>query len=68
LLSEIGHLYLAALYLPKEDRLYHPVFAVAGLIACLFLAFWAPLKIWVTGLGLIVGGLIWHFINRSLKQ
>lgn len=59
---------LAALYLPKEDRLYHPAFAVGGLIACLFLAFWVPLKIWIIGLGLIVGGLIWHFINRYLKQ
>lgn len=30
---------LAALYLPKKDRLYHPVIAVFGLISCLFLAF-----------------------------
>lgn len=59
---------LAALYLPKKDRLYHPAFAVGGLIACLFLAFWVPLKIWIIGLGLIGGGLIWHFINHFLVQ
>lgn len=59
---------LAALFLPKKDRLYHPAFAVCGLIACLFLAFWVPLKIWMIGLGVIAAGLIWHLINRSLKQ
>ena len=59
---------LAALYLPKEDRLYHPAFAIGGLIACLFLAFWVPLKIWIAGLGLIVAGLIWHLINRFLRR
>ncbi len=51
---------LAALYLPKKDRLYHPAFAIGGLIACLFLAFWVPIRIWAFGLGLIIAGLIWH--------
>ncbi|QRN04618.1 amino acid permease [Legionella sp. MW5194] len=59
---------LAALRLPKEERLYHPVFAVGGLLACLFLAFWIPLTIWITGLGLIIGGLIWHVISRLLRH
>lgn len=57
---------LAALYLAKEDRLYHPIFAVGGLIACLFLAFWVPPMIWGIGLGLIIAGLIWHFIAKQL--
>lgn len=58
---------LAALYLPKEDRLYHPAFAIGGLIACLFLAFWVPIKIWGLGLGLIIAGFIWHhFIANRL--
>ncbi len=57
---------LAALRLPKVDRLYHPVFAIGGLIACLFLAFWVPGKIWVTGLGLIVMGLAWHVVANKL--
>lgn len=56
---------LAALYLPKEDRLFHPAFAICGLIACLFLAFWVPAKIWSAGLGLMIIGLIWHLMaNR----
>lgn len=58
---------LAALCLPKDVRLYHPAFAVGGLLACLFLAFWVPLSIWIVGLGLIIVGLIWHFINRALR-
>lgn len=53
---------LATLYLPKKDRLYHPAFAIIGLIACLFLAFWVPVNIWMLGLGLIIMGIIWHFI------
>lgn len=57
---------LAALHLPKEDRLYHPAFAAGGLIACLFLAFWVPGKIWISGMGLIAVGLIWHFIAKKL--
>ncbi|MDX1838550.1 amino acid permease [Legionella taurinensis] len=59
---------LAALRLPKEERLYHPVFAVGGLLACLFLAFWIPLSLWMMGLGLLIGGLVWHFINRLVRQ
>ncbi|VVC75476.1 putative transporter [Aquicella siphonis] len=57
---------LAALYLPKQDRLYHPVFAISGLIACLFLVFWVPAKIWTIGLGLIIIGFFWHLIANRL--
>lgn len=57
---------LTALYLPKEDRLYHPAFAIGGLIACLFLAFWVPAKIWAAGLGVVLIGFIWHFIAWRL--
>ncbi len=59
---------LAALCLPKADRLYHPAFAVVGLIACLFLAFWVPAKIWVVGVGLIFVGFAWQFIAGRLWQ
>lgn len=55
---------LAALRLPKEDRLYHPAFAVVGLIACLFLAFWVPVRIWGIGLALIIIGLMWHLVFK----
>lgn len=57
---------LAALYLPKQDRLYHPVFAISGLLACLFLAFWVPQRIWMVGLGLIAAGFFWHLIVHKL--
>jgi APA family basic amino acid/polyamine antiporter len=57
---------LAALRLPPEDRLYPRWIAVAGLIACLFLAFWVPVGIWVAGLALIAAGLAWHKIVARL--
>lgn len=52
---------LAALRLAKADRLYPPIIAWCGLLACLALAFFVPVTIWLTGLGLIAAGLIWHF-------
>lgn len=55
---------LSALYLPKEQRLYPNFIAVSGLISCLFLAFWVPLAIWLSGLLLIALGLIWHLFHR----
>jgi len=55
---------LAALRLPKEDRLYSPLWAWGGLAACVFLAFWVEPAIWMAGLGLIAGGLI----ARALGQ
>jgi APA family basic amino acid/polyamine antiporter len=51
---------LAALRLPPKDRLFPRWIAVAGLIACLFLAFWVPVHIWLAGLALISAGLLWH--------
>lgn len=51
---------LAALQLPKSARLYPRAFAIGGLIACLFLAFWVPVRIWLVGLALIGAGLAWH--------
>lgn len=53
---------LAALRLPPEHRLYPRWVAVAGLAACLFLAFWVPPAIWGTGLALIAAGLLWKAI------
>ena len=58
---------LAALQLKPEARLYPRVFPVFGLSACLFLAFWIEPRIWLTGLGLIVAGLIWHGVARSRR-
>lgn len=60
---------LAALRLKQEDRLYSPLFAWAGLIACLFLAFWVDWRIWLAGLGLIAIGLAWHLLRqRFIRQ
>ena len=39
---------------------------IIGLIACLFLAFWVPVTIWVVGLGLILIGLAWKTLAPRL--
>ncbi len=57
---------LSALWLAPSDRLYPRVIPWVGLIACLFLAFWVEQTIWLFGLGLIVAGLIWHFLAQKL--
>jgi APA family basic amino acid/polyamine antiporter len=58
---------LAALRLPKADRLYSPIYAWAGLASCLFLAFWVERQIWLLGLALIAAGLIWHSVARKIE-
>ncbi|MCZ7648615.1 MAG: APC family permease [Planctomycetota bacterium] len=57
---------LAALRIPREERIFPPVFAWMGLAACLFLAFWVEWRIWAAGLGLIGMGLVWHAIARRI--
>ena len=57
---------MAALQLRSDDRLFSPLFAWTGLVACLFLAFFVEWQIWAAGLALIVVGLIWHMIARRL--
>lgn len=52
--------HLAALRLPAEARLYPRGLALAGLLACVFLAVWVPARIWLGGLALIALGLGWH--------
>ena len=59
---------LAALRLPKEKQLYSPLFAWGGLAACLCLAFFVEREIWMAGLGVIVGGLLWHGLARYLVR
>ena len=53
---------LAALRLPRAERLYPRAVAVSGLVACLSLAFWVPVRIWTAGLALIAVGLLWHAV------
>lgn len=56
---------LAALRLPAEHRLYPRWIAATGLIACLSLAFWVDLAVWLAGLGLIAAGLVAHTVARA---
>lgn len=61
---------LAALRLPDDQRLYPRWIPLAGLAACLFLAFWVPVDIWALGLGLIAVGLVFktlapHFWKQT---
>lgn len=58
---------LAAIRLPEKYRLYPKWIPVCGLLGCLFLAFWIDPAIWLIGIILIIGGLIWHRIANSLK-
>lgn len=55
---------LSALQLTPEDRLYPKWIAWVGLSACLFLAFWVEMQIWLVGLGMIAIGLVWHAVAR----
>lgn len=57
---------LAALRLPRDQRLYPAWVAVIGLVACLFLAFWVPVSIWAIGLGLIAAGLVFRVLAPRL--
>ncbi len=55
---------LAALQLSPTERLYPQWLAWVGLGSCLFLAFWVERQIWLTGLALIIVGLMWRAIVR----
>jgi APA family basic amino acid/polyamine antiporter len=59
---------LAALALPAQDRLFPRWVAGAGLVSCLSLAFFVEPLVWGVGLGLIVVGLGWHAIARSVRK
>lgn len=57
---------LAALRLSAAERLYPRWLAIVGLSACLFLAFWVEMRIWLIGAGLLVVGLVWQQIAQRL--
>ncbi|GAB1537714.1 APC family permease [Scytonema sp. NUACC21] len=58
----------AAFYLTPSERLYPKWLALAGLAACLFLAFWVEPFIWQVGVALIIAGLIWHAAAQKLTS
>lgn len=57
---------LAALRLSDKERLFPKIISWIGLAACLFLAFWVPVPVWLIGLGLIVAGLVWQEISKRI--
>lgn len=59
---------LAAIRLPKEQRLYHPGIAYLGLLGCLSLAFWVEPRVWIVGLAVLGVGLIARGVFRFGSQ
>lgn len=59
---------LAALRLPRKDRLYPRIIPVIGLLSCLGLAFWVETRIWAAGLGLLAVGLLWHRVAQRASR
>lgn len=59
---------LSALMMPKDLRLYPVWIPVVGLFGCLFLSFWIEPAIWITGVALIVVGLIWHTVAKKNRD
>ncbi len=58
---------LSALFLPAELRLYPRIIPALGLFGCLFLAFFIEPTIWMSGLGLLGLGIIWHLVALKIK-
>lgn len=59
---------LSALFLPEDLRLYPRAVPALGLFGCLFLAFWIDPKIWISGVLLIIVGLLWHTAVLRFKK
>lgn len=57
---------LAALFLPAAGHQFPRWVSVAGLTACIGLAFFVERQVWLAGLALIVVGLSWHRVARRL--
>jgi APA family basic amino acid/polyamine antiporter len=57
---------LAALRLPRDQRLFSPLWAWCGLLACVALAFSIDASVWITGVGLLAAGLAGHLLNQFL--
>jgi APA family basic amino acid/polyamine antiporter len=51
---------LAALFIPRDGRLFPKWVSVAGLLGCLALAAFVEPRILLSGLGVIALGLLWH--------
>lgn len=53
---------LSALQLTAGERLYPRWISIAGLAACLFLAFWVQWEVWLVAVGLALLGLAWKWL------
>ncbi len=58
---------LASIRLSSDARLYPVAVSWCGLIGCLLLAFFVEPRIWVSGLGILAGGLMWRHVWRWLS-
>ncbi len=56
---------LSALRLSRDERLYSPLFSIAGLVGCLSLAAFIPPSMLAIGSGLLAVGLAGHWLARS---
>jgi len=59
---------LSAFVMPEGLRLYPRWIPAMGLFGCLFLAVWIEPQILVSGIALIVIGLLWHLFSLKLKN
>ena len=58
---------LAALRLPERNRRFPRWVPLAGLLSCVSLAFFTQPGVWLSGLGLLATGLLWHLWRRALN-
>ncbi len=59
---------MAALRMEPGERLYPRSVAWAGLVSCLFLAFWVQQMVWIVGLSLLGVGFLWWYIADRLRK
>lgn len=59
---------LAALRLTATERLFPRAVPLCGLASCLFLAFHVERRVWMTGLGLVLAGLVWWFVAERSRR
>lgn len=57
---------IAALKQPKSDRMYARIIPVLGLIGCLVMSVSLPLKVMISGVGLLVSGFVVRFIFHRI--
>jgi basic amino acid/polyamine antiporter, APA family len=55
---------LAAIRLPRDQRLFSPLWAWGGLLACAALASSVDTRVWFLGVGLLATGLAGHLLRR----